>query len=787
MEAFRPHTARSCIINQLLFVEFVEMFPCPKCLRLGTIKLSKLSEKYAPTIHAAFKCGACLRLMVFNGSGFVENNLNKRGRKTVTIRRRLASACSIATINHARLRLFFASMDLPCPTNKTFNNDLRIHYKICLDRAKISREFFLKLVADRDGVIPVVAADEQWTVPRNAQACMGTFTAPLPSDPKRTVIIASAMTMRNNVDTVSRDASGTFTVPIRGDQDYYGSSNGMAAAVMYKLVDTIKAANCWIRTLVTDGDAKSFKILDEQRGALPDGSRVNNQRDPGHRTKNIKKLLLKESKENNLLAPFVLSFVRGYQQILRINACEKGGVDGLKSLVTNLFEHVYFDRHKMCSIGCQRRFRDIYLPIMQQRYVEFHTSFGAFKAGDIVEVQWPNDSNGDAKVILLSRETEEHDIGFPRKLFYRLWQIVHKNVSIRQKLDELISNNEYLAKESENQNIEIADLITSITIQEAISDEDEHEDDDGVIYVELDDDDDEHMEAGYEEQQALLRVLDMGNGGDLYVENPLGIIAKDDDEAAKVITETTNVSVICNAMQIKACVRKLEVDLPRLFAYRLDDSPTANLKCKAAVNKVESLKKNALSDLHLYADGYNTTQVESIHHVRRKYIGDKNVHYLHLSPRVAQADLQWNHGPKYAVEVLAAQHHFLSDIGKNEFNDIALEQEHRRQYNLTEERKQYLRQRDKFIKARMSTEQKLDDYGYFGDANADKEDNKGKRKRSEVPEDERCDFVIIQTGQRCSRRQARLIKKKKKRDEVNVAESTLIEHTYCTIHAKSTQ
>jgi hypothetical protein len=130
-----------------------------------------------------------------------------------------------------------------------------------------------------------------------------------------------------------------------------------------------------------------------------------------------------------------------------------------------------------------------------------------------------------------------------------------------------------------------------------------------------------------------------------------------------------------------------------------------------------------LGDAHFYADGHDTTQIESIHHVRRQYLSDRNRYHTRISGRVVQADLHWNEGWLYEVDVLERQGHGLSVLAIQQLKAIIALLENRRVHNQTEARRCYLCRRKEENKKRSLLKQPIDIYAYVG---------RGERKMAET-------------------------------------------------------
>jgi hypothetical protein len=735
-------STRACIVLQQALKKFItDSFACWRCRRRGTIKCLTLEEKYAPSIEATFKCGSCGRKSVFRGTDVVEQPANKRGRKKAVIQRRVAASASIANMDFAELKRFFAAMDIPCTTHQTFDRDVQHHYHACKVAAEESRANCLRLAADEQRVLAAVSTDEQWTHPRNAQACIATFGARLPSG--KTGIIATAVKFKNNIDAPVKDVSGSYTVPIRGDKNYYGSSYTMAGAATKDAILHILASGYLVQTLVTDGDAKAFEMLRDQQHPLPNGSIVSNQRDPGHLAKNLRKAIVKEAKENNLLAPFVERLPKGHMQCVKINAKNQAGVEGLKALIDNYFQHLFYDQHGNCTDGCQRRFRDIYLPQMFQRFFSVNMEFDSLQLGDILELKQKISGAPPStiKANLVARE-DDKDSNMPLKMFYRLWDLVRKNSDARKRIEQ----------DSNSPATTVAPRTANPT--PAIAD---HDDDDDDIGDDIDED------------------------ADIEVEDPLLLICDKVGHASPEVGKAVTVSID----DWNSCVKAIEVEIPPMFSCRLD-VPSTDMhkddreKAKDAIARVTRLKDQLLDEAPLYAEGLDITQIESIHHSRRRHIGDKNKFYTHLSRRVDQADLRWNEGWRYAIDVLSRQGHKLSGKGKATFEAMAKAQEKERARNLTVARKIYKRKRRAFVNARGQAAQPLDEYAY-GD-----QPKKGNRN---VPAEKRCIWNYVTTKKggpkgRCTNAKAMFSKSKKAKAEAELDRNGKL---YCLTHMKESK
>jgi hypothetical protein len=84
-------------------------------------------------------------------------------------------------------------------------------------------------------------------------------------------VFGPAMMFRNNTDTPVPDDKNNWTIPTRGDRNFFGTSNAMASLALEGAMDEVKKAGHRVRRLCTDGDYQGFQTVFEAQGILPDG------------------------------------------------------------------------------------------------------------------------------------------------------------------------------------------------------------------------------------------------------------------------------------------------------------------------------------------------------------------------------------------------------------------------------------------------------------------------------------------------------------------------------------
>ena len=144
------------------------------------------------------------------------------GRKTKQslAQARAAAAAAVANIEFTEASRFFAAMDIPFISSKTFKQRYN-HGKIC-------RKKYGVMLADKNSIIAQATWDEAWTHRRNAQDCVGTLMVRGHEPNSKPKIVATAIVSRNNIDTPVRDSDGNWMIASRGDQNFYGTSSAMA-------------------------------------------------------------------------------------------------------------------------------------------------------------------------------------------------------------------------------------------------------------------------------------------------------------------------------------------------------------------------------------------------------------------------------------------------------------------------------------------------------------------------------------------------------------------------------
>jgi len=779
------------IVSQQMLIEFItETFRCgnDRCFSKNSVICTNRDEqKYAPSVELTFTCKDCRCSSTFSGGPKIHPT-GKRSTMQSLAQARVAAASAIATMEFTETSRFLAAMDIPCISESTWHKQRQSHGNTCTLMAQQSREKHGADLADENGIIAHATWDEAWTHRRHAQDCTGTLMAPGRESDSKSKIIATAIVSRNNIDIPQRNSEGNWMIARHGDQGFYGSSNAMAGQVMTDAMNEMKRRNLWIRSLCTDADAKAFGKAKNIQGNFSDGTMMVSTRDFGHKKKNLKTLVEAECEKNGLLVKFAEPIIRNYSQCVRVNTRNKGGKDDLKRLLKNLECHIFYDDHTSCTDGCPRRFRDIILNATSSLF-QATADIGTIHKGDIIHlksdtVKVPSvpfdiitiSTHNPASIsrkfeigmytyttLFLNDDPSASTDEFYLQNFYRLWDIYKNN----EQMDHLFNQHSenILTVESLPKTIDI-----TATLENVVTNADADDINDG------DDDDDNMREPDVDDEE------NDGNVEADYLQLPYEQLGEETSIVNKVSSQPRHLIISADSHHHHV-LQPIKILIPPLKQDKLrKPKPGADSREIRAYDDAEARKNKImhamLDDSDYYADGAGTTQNESLHHARLIFTGYKYKHFKYIVCRINEADLRWNEGQGYVLEVFRRQNITLSPFATRFFQRLVEEDERCRKLNMTVKRKKYLKSRKMFVRNRALAVQVLDDDGYGVDENGLP---KKKRKTTVVPEEEQCTFWMVNKNQKCHARILNLDKSKSAKVANWINESKVL-GKFCATH-----